>query len=135
MLADSGYAVFAVDLFGAGVRPARTEDRRQQTGRLYQDRKRMRTLLDGAFKAARAPLLILHGTADNSVSMDDFAGLATQLDKAGVAHEMITYGAAPHAFTVFNSERYRKGSDRKSWSRLTAFLRETTGGTKANQSD
>ena len=32
MLADLGYAVFAADLFGAGVRPTEVKDKRQHTG-------------------------------------------------------------------------------------------------------
>ena len=35
MLADLGYAVFALDLFGAGVRPTEVKDKRQHTGELY----------------------------------------------------------------------------------------------------
>ena len=38
MLADLGYAVFAADLFGAGVRPTEVKDKRQHTGELYKDR-------------------------------------------------------------------------------------------------
>jgi dienelactone hydrolase len=70
-------------------------------------------------------VLILHGTADESVTMDDFARLASDLEEAGVNHEMITYGGAPHAFTVFGSDRYREDADRKSWKRFTEFLTET----------
>ena len=45
--------------------------------------------------------------------------------KNGVAHEMITYSGAPHAFTVFGSDRYRKDADKKSWRRFKEFLAET----------
>jgi dienelactone hydrolase len=38
---------------------------------------------------------------------------------------MITYGGAPHAFTVFDSNSYREDADKKSWKRFTAFLNET----------
>jgi dienelactone hydrolase len=38
---------------------------------------------------------------------------------------MITYGGAPHAFTVFGSSRYREDADKKSWRRFKAFLEET----------
>lgn len=178
MLADLGYAVFAADLFGAGVRPTQMADRRALTGALYQDRNRMRMLMSGALEAARIKgadvnnamamgycfggtavlelarsgadlkgfvsfhggldlpegqdyakvrgrVLVLHGTADESVSMDHFAALARGLEEKGVAHEMITYGGAPHAFTVFGTERYREDADRKSWKRFTDFLGET----------
>ena len=51
MLADLGYAVFALDLFGAGVRPTEIKDKRQHTGELYKDRKKM-ALLSAIVSAA-----------------------------------------------------------------------------------
>lgn len=175
MLADMGYAVFAMDLFGAGVRPTEVKDKRQHTGELYKNREKMRALMNGALKIAQdkgadvgnavvmgycfggaavlewarsgadlkgfatfhgglktpegqdysrtqGKLLIMHGTADSAITMDQFAGLATELETAGIDHEMITYGGAPHAFTVFGSNRYRKGADMKSWKRFGEFL-------------
>ena len=175
MLGELGYAVFAADLFGAGVRPESLEERRRLTGELYQNRDEMRTLLRASLRTARerseedvpvvvmgycfggtavlelarsgadvegyvtfhggldipegqdysqakGEYLILHGTADQSISMDDFAGLAVALEEAGLPHEMITYGGAPHAFTVFGSDRYHEEADRRSWERFTAFL-------------
>jgi dienelactone hydrolase len=38
---------------------------------------------------------------------------------------MITYGGAPHAFTVFGGDRYREDADRKSWQRFSEFLAAT----------
>ena len=177
MLAELGYAVFAADLFGAGVRPESLEERQRLTGHLYENRGEMRSLLFAALEAAQTQgadtsravamgycfggtavlelarsgadlkgfvafhgglvtpedqdysltsgqVLVLHGTADQSVSMGDFAKLAAELEEAGVSHEMITYGGAPHAFTVFGSARYREEADRKSWQRLVDFLSE-----------
>jgi dienelactone hydrolase len=177
MLAEKGYAVFAADLFGAGVRPTKVTDKRQHTGELYKDREKMRALIRGALDAAKAKgaqidntvvagycfggaavlefarsgadmkgfvtfhgglqtpqgqsykntkghVLILHGTADSAVTMDQFAQLAGELESAGVPHEMITYGGAPHAFTVFGSDRYREDADRKSWKRFMEFLED-----------
>ena len=57
--------------------------------------------------------------------MDDFAKLGRELEEAGVSHEMISYGGAPHAFTVFGSDRYREDADKQSWLRFTQFLDET----------
>ena len=177
MLAEMGYAVFAADLFGAGARPVKLEDKRQHTGELYADRQKMRRLLTGALDAAKAEgadvrnavaagycfggaavlelarmgaplkgfvtfhgglatpegqdyndvkgkLLILHGTADKIISMAEFAALGDALEKAGVPNEMIAYGGAPHAFTVFGTEKYREDADRKSWKRFAEFLDE-----------
>lgn len=72
----------------------------------------------------KGPVLVLHGTADDYVSMDSFAELAKVMEAAGVKHEMITYSGAPHAFTVFGSDRYREDADQKSWRRFTQFLED-----------
>jgi dienelactone hydrolase len=178
MLADMGYAVFAADLFGAGVRPTEVKDKRQHTGELYKDRGKMRTLIQAALDTAKSKgadihnavvmgycfggaavlefarsgadlkgfvtfhgglktpkgqdyaktkgkLLILHGTADKNITMDQFAELANELEEKGISHEMITYSGAPHAFTVFGASRYREDADKKSWQRFAAFLSET----------
>ena len=177
MLVELGYAVFAVDLFGAGVRPTEMKERQRLTGELYQDRQRMRSLIQGALETAQSKipdasytvamgycfggaavlefarsgvelaafvtfhgglttpegqdysntkgkLLVLHGTADSSVTMEHFASLAVQLEEQGIPHEMISYSGAPHAFTVFGSDRYREDADKKSWKRFTEFLQE-----------
>lgn len=177
MLADMGYAVFAADLFGAGVRPTKVEDKRQHTGELYKDRKKMRALLNAALETAQSKgantgnavamgycfggaavlefarsgadmkgfvtfhgglqtpegqdyaktkgkLLIMHGSADTAITMEDFAKLAEALEANSVPHEMISYGGAPHAFTVFGSSRYREDADKKSWQRFSEFLQD-----------
>lgn len=74
------------------------------------------------YSGTKGTILVFHGTADSSVTMDDFAALAKSLEKFNVPHEMITYGGAPHAFTVFGSERYREDADKKSWKRFRDFL-------------
>ena len=178
MLADLGYAVFALDFFGAGVRPTEMKDQRQQTGELYKNREKMRALMKGALDAAKSrganienavgvgycfggaavlelarsgaelkgfatfhgglktpqgqnyaktkgKILIMHGSADTAITMDQFADLAKELEAAGVANEMITYGGAQHAFTVFGQNRYQETADKKSWKRFTEFLADT----------
>ena len=178
MLSELGYAVFAADLFGAGIRPKEVTDKRQHTGELYKDREKMRSLImaglnearkNGAdtsnalamgycfggaavlelarsgvdlkgfvtfhgglsspegqdYSKAKGKYLILHGTADTAITMDDFAKLAQNLGETGLPHEMITYGGAPHAFTVFGGERYREDDDEKAWNRFVLFLKET----------
>ena len=175
MLADMGYAVFAADLFGAGVRPTEVKDKRQHTGELYKNRNKMRTLMNAAldqaaamggnrnnavamgycfggaavlelarsgadlkgfatfhgglktpegqdYKNTQGKLLLMHGTADTAITMDQFAVLANELEAAGVRHEMVTYSGAPHAFTVFGSPRYREDADKKSWKLFGEFL-------------
>ena len=175
MLAELGYAVFAGDLFGAGVRPTELTDKRQHTVELYKNRGKMRALMTGALETAkeraadignvvavgycfggaavlelarsgadlkgfatfhgglktpdvqnyakaRGEILIMHGSADSNITMDQFAGLAKELESADIAHEMITYGGAKHAFTVFGGNRYQKDADKKSWKRFQEFL-------------
>jgi dienelactone hydrolase len=73
-------------------------------------------------------LLVLHGSADTAVTMTEFADLAVALEQHGAAHEMITYGGAPHAFSVFGTDRYREDADRKSWQRFLNFLDQTLAG-------
>ncbi len=68
------------------------------------------------------PLLIAHGGADTSVTMDHVAELSRSLEKAGVTYEIQVYSGAPHAFTVFGSSRYRKVADEQSWAAFTDFL-------------
>lgn len=76
------------------------------------------------YEQAKGEVLVFHGSADAAVSLDDFAQLAEELEQAGVTHEMVTYSGAPHAFTVFGSQRYRKDADMKSWQRFTQYLEE-----------
>lgn len=178
MLAEEGYNVFAIDLFGKGVRPTEVKDMKQHTGELYKDREKMRTLLKAGFdegvkqsgdgsralvfgycfggaaalEMARAgasvqgfatfhgglatpegqdyskttgKIMVFHGTADTAITMADFGALAAELEKVGVAHEMVTYSGAPHAFTVFGSKSYHEDADKQSWRRFLSFLGET----------
>lgn len=178
MLAEEGYNVFAADMFGQGVRPTSVEENKKLTGALYDDRSKMRRLLEGALNAGRlqgndvrkgitmgycfggtaalelarsgfpqkafvpfhgafdiptgqsydkttGEILVFHGSADDSVSLESFATLGKTLEAAKVPHEMITYSGAPHAFTVFGSDRYDARADERSWSRYLDFLANT----------
>jgi dienelactone hydrolase len=178
MLADLGYAVFAADLFGEGIRPTEVKDKKQHTGELYKDRAKMLALMKGAYDSAimegahadntvvmgycfggaavlelarsgmdvkgfvtfhgglqtpqgqdykntKGKLLILHGSADTAIPMEQFSSLTKQLEATGIDHEMTTYSGAPHAFTVFGSESYHEDADKKSWKRFIEFLDDT----------
>jgi dienelactone hydrolase len=78
------------------------------------------------YSETRGSVLIMHGSADTAITMEHFAGLANDLEKADVPHEMITYSGAPHAFTVFGTDRYREDADRKSWTRFGQFLHKVS---------
>jgi dienelactone hydrolase len=80
------------------------------------------------YPAGTAPILIAHGGADASISMQDVAALSGELEKAEVPYEIQVYSGAPHAFTEFGSDAYRERADRKSWDAFTAFLDEHLSG-------
>ncbi|AEI15288.1 dienelactone hydrolase [Flexistipes sinusarabici DSM 4947] len=77
------------------------------------------------YSKTKGQILVFHGSADQAVTLNDFVSLVKQLESAGVKHEMTTYSGAPHAFTIFGSDRYREDADRKSWNRFVSFLDET----------
>jgi dienelactone hydrolase len=73
----------------------------------------------------KAPIFIAHGGADKAVKMGEVAALAEELEASGISYEIEVYSGAPHAFTVFGSDRYRETADRKSWAAFEDFLKET----------
>lgn len=83
MLSEQGYAVFAADLFGAGIRPTKDEDKRQHTGELYQDRAKMRGLIEAALKQAET----LGADISNAVLMGYCFGGAGALEMARAGAE------------------------------------------------
>ncbi|MDA7429292.1 dienelactone hydrolase family protein [Primorskyibacter aestuariivivens] len=68
------------------------------------------------------PILVLHGGADTSITMHDVATFAEELEAAGTAYEIEVYSGAPHAFTVFGSNRYQERADMQSWAAFSNFL-------------
>lgn len=54
MLAERGYAAFAADLYGQGVRPTTTEESQAQSGMLYSDRDTMRQRLFAGLAQAQS---------------------------------------------------------------------------------
>jgi dienelactone hydrolase len=75
-----------------------------------------------SYPASTPPLLILHGGADTSITMEDVAALSRELEAAHLPYEIQVYSGAPHGFTIFGGESYRKDADEKSWAAFTAFL-------------
>jgi len=80
-----------------------------------------------SYSADIPPLLIAHGAADSSITMDDVAQLSRELEAADATYTIEVYSGAPHAFTVFGSDRYQERADRKSWVAFKTFLAETLG--------
>ncbi len=75
-----------------------------------------------SYPADTPPLLIAHGGADSAITMDDVAALSKELEAGGIAYEIQVYSGAPHAFTVFGSDRYREVADTQSWDAFQDFL-------------
>lgn len=67
----------------------------------------LKTLEGQNYTKTRGEFLIMNGSSDTAITIDQFAALAKELESAGVAHEMITYGGAQHTFTVFSGDRYQ----------------------------
>lgn len=80
-----------------------------------------------SYSGETAPILVAHGGADKAISMDQVAGLSKELEAAGVPYEIQVYSGAPHAFTVFGSNRYRKVADEQSWDAFSDFLTTNLG--------
>ena len=175
MIADEGYDAFAIDLYGKGNRPDTTEARKEQVGKLYNDREMMRARIlagieeareltgdqavivmgycfgggatlelarsgegediagfatfhgsldapEGAdYSATSAPVLIMHGGADSGIPNSLAAETADMMEQAGITYEVQIYSGAPHAWTVFGSDRYQELADKKSWDAFMDF--------------
>ena len=70
------------------------------------------------------PILVLHGGADTSITMEDVASFSTELEASSTPYEIEVYSGAPHAFTVFGSNRYQERADTQSWAAFSSFLEE-----------
>ena len=46
------------------------------------------------------PILILHGTADKTVALEDSKAFDEALEKAGVEHQLVIVEGAPHSFDL-----------------------------------
>ncbi|MBT8424350.1 MAG: dienelactone hydrolase family protein [Silicimonas sp.] len=178
MLAELGYDAFALDMFGVETPTETVDHRRAATGALYQDRDRMRSLIEAGLAQARdrsdgdtvvigycfggavalemarsdmageavgyatfhgglstpegqgysadtPPIAVYHGGADTSITMEDVAALANELEQAGSTYTIEIYSNAPHAFTVLGSDRYQERADMESWEGFKDFLNET----------
>lgn len=79
------------------------------------------------YDAGVAPILILHGGADRSVTMQDVTTLVQELEAAGATYTAEIYSGAPHAFTVEGSDRYQERAAEESWEAFSDFLEERLG--------
>lgn len=73
------------------------------------------------YSATEAPILVMHGGADSGIPNSLAASLADQLEADGITYEVQIYSGAPHAWTVFGSDRYQELADKKSWDAFMDF--------------
>lgn len=59
------------------------------------------------------PLLIMHGGADESVTMEHVSTLVNELEAAGATYRVEIYSGAPHGFTEFASDATRRAPTRR----------------------
>ena len=84
-----------VDLYGAiqlGVGPIDAQSNPQTMPKTYLDPQ-------------DPPFLILHGTADKTISIERSREFAADLKQAGVVHELIELEGAPHTFDLQPKQR------------------------------
>ncbi|MDN3721082.1 dienelactone hydrolase family protein [Roseibium salinum] len=92
MLAEMGYNAFALDMFGNDTPTETMDHRRAATGALYQDRERMRSLLQAGIEQAQE-----RSSVDQMVVMGYCFGGAVTLemarsdDMAGMASGFATF--------------------------------------------
>ncbi len=104
MLAELGYAVFAADLFGAGVRPTEVTDKRQHTGQLYQDRAKMRSLMQAAIDKAAE----LGANKDNAAALGYCFGGAAVLELARSGANMKGFASFHGGLTTPDGQDYKQ---------------------------
>lgn len=92
MLAELGFAAFAVDAYGKGVRPTTLDDKKAESGRLYKDRELFRERLMGGLKTA---------TGMDGVDDDDVVVIGYCFGGAA-ALEMARAGADVEGFVTFH---------------------------------
>ena len=75
------------------------------------------------YSATDAPVLIMHGGADTGIPNSMAAKTADMLEEAGVTYQVEIYSGAPHAWTVFGSDRYQERADKLSWDAFLDFTK------------
>ncbi|HIK44826.1 MAG TPA: dienelactone hydrolase family protein [Leptolyngbyaceae cyanobacterium M65_K2018_010] len=103
MLAERGYAAFAVDLYGQGVRPQNVEESRAESGKLYADRAALRArLLAGLAQAQQQPGV----DGDRVVAMGYCFGGAAVLEMARAGVEVDGFVSFHGSFATPEGQDY-----------------------------
>jgi carboxymethylenebutenolidase len=72
-------------------------------------------------EAFRAPVLALFGGADHGISAEDVASFERALERAPVAHRVVTYPGAPHSFFDRKQAEFADASA-QAWSEVLTFV-------------
>lgn len=106
MLAKMGYDAFALDLFGKGNRPETAAKRQAETGKLYKDRGKMRSLMLGGLAAAQ------NQSSGNTVVIGYcFGGAAAlELARSGKASKVAGYATFHGGLATPEGESYPKNT-------------------------
>jgi dienelactone hydrolase len=106
MLAQLGYDAFALDLFGKGNRPETNAKRAAETGKLYKDRDKMRSLVLGGLAEAQKK------SSGNAVVIGYcFGGAgALELARSGKAGKVSGYATFHGALATPQGQSYPKGT-------------------------
>jgi carboxymethylenebutenolidase len=78
---------------------------------------------DATTRAAEleAPILALQAGDDQNITAEDNAAFESALRDAGVEHELVTYGGAPHSFFDRKQADFQSASD-DAWAKTLAFI-------------
>lgn len=103
MLAKQGYAAFAVDLYGQGVRPTNVEESRAESGKLYRDRTTMRNRLFAGLEQAQS---MDNVDPERVVAMGYCFGGAAALELARAGADVDGYGVFHGSFETPEGQDY-----------------------------
>ena len=95
-----------VDLYGPGDLVSRGKDHVIFTG-TFADKPDLYRQASPVSHASKGdpPVLILHGTGDKTVPVEQSRLMAEALKKAGVEHDLILVEGAPHSFHLEPKEK------------------------------
>jgi len=90
------------------------------------------TPLPAAAGSGTVPILVLNGAADRSVSMQDIAGFAAEMDAAGADWQFVNFSGAVHCFAESDANGppnclYHPQAARRAWAMMDDFLDEVMG--------
>ena len=72
-------------------------------------------------------MLFLVGEGDHLFTPGQREQIATELDQAGVRHELVVYPDTPHGFFCDERDTYRAPAAADAWSRMLRLLDPTLG--------